>query len=99
MVAVQSPLVDLKYDDQTGLYIGALERQIMGLTMNEVKYQALLEYLTGQPWNDLSKDLEEKEIEQIAIAATEKKLGVTMFEAKRIVRERKEAADGVQHIE
>lgn len=87
MVAMQSPLVDLQYDDQTGRYIAALERQVMGLTINEVKYQALLELITGEEWTSIKHDLDEGKIRKIAVEALEAK-GIGSTEARRIVRER-----------
>lgn len=92
MVKIKSPLADLTYDDQTGLYIGALERQVLGLTIQDLRFRALLELITGEEWDDMKTEFEQNEIEAIAVRAVEKKLGVKHAEARKIVRERKEAA-------
>lgn len=88
MVAMQSPLTGMQFDEQTGRYIGVLERQVMGLTLNEMKYQALLELLTEQPWESLKHDLEADKIRHIAIDCIKLRLGVSDAEARRIVRAR-----------
>lgn len=91
MVALKSPMMGIELNEEAAAYVGVLERQVVGLTINEMKYRALLEMLTGEAWDDLKHDLEEGELESIAIAAVEKKLQVSNGQARRIVRERKEA--------
>lgn len=88
MVAMKSPLNDLKMDEQTSLYVGVLERQLMGLTINDARYRALLELLTGEEWDDMKTDFEDGEIKKIAIASLEKKLGISNEAARKIVRDR-----------
>lgn len=93
MVALKSPLVDVQMDEQTALYVGVLERQVLGLTINEMKYRALLEMVTGTTWDDLKTDLEAGELEKIARAAVEAQLGVTAQEARKIVKTRQAEAN------
>lgn len=93
MVALKTPLVDMEVSEEAALYIGVLERQVLGLTVNELKYRALLEMLTGEQWDDLKTDMEAGELEKIAIEATMRKLGVTNAKAREIVRERKALAN------
>lgn len=93
MVALKTPLVDMEVSEEAALYIGVLERQVLGLTVNELKYRALLEMLTGEQWDDLKTDMEAGELEKIAIEATMRKLGVTNAKAREIVRERKSLAN------
>lgn len=93
MVALKSPLIDAKMDDQTRLYVAVLERQVLGLTVNELKYRALLEMLTGETWDDLATDMESGELERIATEATAKKLGITVAQASRVVRENRDKAN------
>ena len=93
MVAVKAPLMDMEVSEEAALYIGVLERQVLGLTVNELKYRALLEMLTGQQWDDLKTDMEAGELEKIAVDATMKKLGVSYGKAREIVRERKALAN------
>lgn len=94
MVALQSPLIDAQMDDQTRMYVAVLERQVVGLSINEMKYRALLEYLTGSSWDDMKVDLEAGELEKIAVEAVQKKMNVSASTARKIVAERKAAATG-----
>lgn len=93
MVALRSPLLDLQLDPQAALYVAHLERQLCAYQINEVKFRALLEMLTGEAWDDLALDMENKQLKDIAVALAEKKLGVTNMEARKIIRRRMEQAN------
>lgn len=88
MVALRSPLIDLQLSHEAALYVAVLEKQVMLFQVNELKFRALLEALTGEPWDDLALDLENKAIFDIAVALAEKKLNVSNMEARKIVRAR-----------
>jgi hypothetical protein len=96
MVALRSPLLDLQLDPIASLYVGHLERQLLAYQINDIKYRALLEMLTGEAWDDLATDLENKELFDIAVALTEKKLGVGNMEARRIIRQRQAKANSTE---
>lgn len=91
MVSVQSPMIDAQMDEQTRLYVGVLERQILGLTIQISKYRAVLEAVTGGTFEALEVDMEKGDIEKLAIAATQKKMDVSADQARKIVRERESA--------
>lgn len=93
MVAVKSPLIGLQMDDQTALYIGVLERQVLALTVNELKFRALLELATGEEWDDMKTNFEEGAIRDIAVAIVQKKQNVSLGQARKIVKEREDAAN------
>lgn len=93
MVAVRSPLIDLEMDEQTALYVGVLERQVLALTINDAKFRALLEALTGVAWDDLRTDFEQSELNKIAEENLMTRLGVSRGEAKRIIRVNKAKAN------
>jgi hypothetical protein len=93
MVALRSPLLDLQLDPQAALYVAHLERQLCVYQINEVKFRALLEMLTGESWDDLALDLENKQLFDIAVALAEKKLNVTNMEARKIIRARQAQAN------
>lgn len=95
MVALRSPLIDLELDEQAALYVAHLERQLLAYQINDVKYRALLEFLTGDAWDDLAISLETKELKDIAIAAAQKKLGLTFMQAAKLVRQRQARANGL----
>lgn len=87
MVAIKNPLIEMEMDEAAAAYMGSLERQVLGMTIQELRYRALLELLTGEDWSDIAADLEDGEIQKIAIAQLEKK-GIDRRKARRIVSER-----------
>lgn len=92
MVAVKSPLLGLIMEPEVAAYVGALERQIAALSINEVKFRALLEVLTGEEWDNMKTEFESKEIFDIGVAYAEKRLGLKNMEARKWVRDRMEAS-------
>jgi hypothetical protein len=91
MAAVRQPLLDLVYDDETGRYIGMLERKLLILTQNDIKFRALLELLTDQPWDDYQFKEEDGEIRQLAQDALKRRLGISDADARKMVDERWQA--------
>ena len=87
MVAVKNPLIEMEMDEAAAAYMGSLERQILGLTIQELRYRALLELLTGEEWSDIAADLEAGEMEKIAVDAMQRK-GIDRRKARRIVASR-----------
>ena len=88
MVAVRHPLIDLVYNDETGRYIGHLERKLIKLIFDDLKMRALLELLTGDPWDDYTFTDEDGEIRKLAVDALVRRLGITDADARNIVKER-----------
>lgn len=93
MVNIQSPLIDAEYDEQTGAYIGVLERQLLGQNVLINKYRALLEVVTGEKHEEMVADLETGQLKEIAVRAIMRKEGVTIGQARRKLREREAAAE------
>lgn len=91
MVAVKNPLLEMECSEEAAAYIGVLERQLLGMTVQELRYRALLEVLTGDDWSDIAADLEAGEIEKIAVEQLVKK-GVDRRKARRVVGERAKAS-------
>lgn len=87
MVAVQSPLIDLQYDDRTGRYIANLERRITALVINETKFRALLELITGEEWDNMETDFEASSLRKLAEESLVAK-GMRPTEAHKLVYER-----------
>lgn len=98
MVRVKTPMPDMNLTVEAALYVAILERQVTALTLNDMKYRAMLEMLTGENWDDMVVDFEEGKLREIAIRATEAKLGVAYAEAHRIVREREQAANAAAEL-
>ena len=87
MVAIKNPLIEMEMDEAAAAYMGSLERQILGMTIQELRFRAVLELLTGEEWSDIAADLEAGEIEKIAVDAMQKK-GIDRRKARRIVASR-----------
>jgi hypothetical protein len=88
MVATRHPLIDLVYNDETGRYIGHLERKLIKLTFDDLKMRSLLELLTGDPWDDYQFADEDGEIKRLAVDALKRRLGLTDSDARNLVTER-----------
>lgn len=94
MVNIQSPLIDAEYDEQTGSYIGILERQLLGQTVLINKYRALLEMVTGEKHEEMVADLETGQLKEVAVRAIMRKEGLTIGQARRKLREQEAAEAG-----
>lgn len=88
MASLKSPLIDLMYNDETGRYIAALERKILLFTLNEIKFRALLELLTDEPWDDYQFKEEDGAIRKLAVDALMRRLNIPEDDASRLVAER-----------
>lgn len=88
MVATRHPLIDLVYNDETGRYIGMLERKLLKLQLDDLKFRALLELLTGDSWDDYSFSAEDEAIQTLAQDALKRRLGLSDEDARSLVQER-----------
>lgn len=88
MGSVRQPLLDLVYNDETGRYIGMLERKLLKLQLDDLKFRALLELLTDEPWDDYQFGAEDAEIKKIAVDALKRRLQLTDEDARKLVAER-----------
>lgn len=84
-VPMKNPLVGLEMDPDTAQYVGVLEGTIAALTINECKYRALLELLTGEPWEDTKIDFDGKVLMDLAVSALVKQTGMDRANAKNLV--------------
>lgn len=85
MAATQVPLIDMTTDEKGAFYIGALERKLSAMAVNEMKYRALLEMLTGLEWDEISTDVSANKLKKIATTATARRLARSMEQAEKIV--------------
>lgn len=88
MAAIRQPMVDIVYNDETGRYIAMLERKLLLLTLNDIKFRALLELLTDEEWEDYQFSEEDGQIQRIAQDALKRRLGLSDDDARRLVAER-----------
>ncbi len=93
MAVLQNPLQHMSGDDQMTRYVGVLERRLVLLTIQEQRFRALLEALTGEPWDDQYSDLEQAELDGLVEESLVKSLGVTKIEAAKMVRLHKQQAN------
>jgi hypothetical protein len=93
MTAVKHPLIDLVYNNETGTYLGMLERKLVIMTLENLKMRSLLELLTGDMWDDAKFDLEDKAIFKAAVDTLERRLQISHQDAINIVTERWEATN------
>lgn len=88
MAPTKHPLIDLVYNDETGRYIGHLERKLVKLTIDDLKFRALLELLTGDDWDDYHFGPEDEELQKLAVDALKRRLGLSTMDAQKMVAAR-----------
>ena len=88
MAPIRHPLIDLVYNDETGRYIAMLERKLLGMTVENIKMRTLLELLTGDMWDDVKFESEDKEIQKVAVDALKRRLQIPESDARKLVSER-----------
>lgn len=87
MAVVQNPLAGMQYESpEVAAFQGVMERRILLLTAQEIRFRALLESLTGEPWDDNYSDLDQAELDRLAERSLEKSLGISRVEAAQMVR-------------
>jgi hypothetical protein len=93
MTPVKHPLIDLVYNNETGAYIGMLERKMVIMTMENLKMRSLLELLTGDMWDDCTFETEDKQIFELAVDTLVKRLQISREDAINVVNNRWEATN------
>lgn len=88
MTSTRHPLIDLVYNDETGRYIGMLERKLLKLQLDDLKMRTLLELLTDQSWDDYQFADEDEQIRRLAEDALQRRLGLNQTDARNLVQER-----------
>lgn len=87
-VPIQTPLIGLTMDPETATYVGMLEGTIAALVINETKYRALLEMLTGDSWEATRVDMDGNVLMGLAVSALVKQTGMDLTRAKVLVLQR-----------
>lgn len=88
MGALKHPLMDLVYNDETGRYIGMLERKLVKLSIDDLKFRALLELLTDEDWDDYHFGDEDAELMKLAVDTLKRRLGLKDSDARKLVAQR-----------
>lgn len=87
-VPLQTPQISLEMDSDTAHYVGILEGTIAALCINECKYRALLELLTGESWEETRLDIKGDVLQQLAVSALVRQTGMALDRAKLLVAQR-----------
>lgn len=87
-VPINTPLADLDMDADTAHYVGVLEGTIATQVIQINKFRALLELLTGDPWEDVKLDPNGEKLKEISISALVKQTGISLAQAKVLVEKR-----------
>lgn len=93
MAATNVPLGDITTDEKGAMYIAALERKLIAMSVNEMRYRALLEMLTGEQWEEINTDINKGELMKVATTATQRRMARSLAEAEKIVNENIAAAN------
>jgi hypothetical protein len=93
MTPTKHPLIEMVYNNETGTYIGMLERKLVIMTLENLKMRSLLELLTGDMWDDVQFDLEDKAIFEAAVSTLERRLQISHQDALNLVTERWKACN------
>lgn len=88
MASAQSPLIGLEMTPETATYVALLENQLAAYAIQEAKFRALLELLTGDSWETTRLDIDGNALMAIAVAAIVKKTGMDAMSAKTLVTQR-----------
>lgn len=80
-----APLIGLQMTTETAQYVGMLEGTVAALVVNECKYRALLEILTGDSWEATKVDMNPNALMALAVSALVKQTGMDPVRAKTLV--------------
>ena len=97
MVNAQPPLIDLQFGEKEALYVAALEKRVSYMSLQEVKYHALLEMLTGETWETLKTNVDADELRKIAVTAGQRIFARSLKEAEERIDRNIAKANGVPY--
>lgn len=93
MASIQNPLAAMELTEEAARYIGVLERRVMLLTAQELRFRALLEAITGESWDDQYQDLDQDEMDRLVEDSLVKSLGISKADARKMVEANKSNAN------
>src|SRR4051812_19301910 len=88
MAPTRHPLIELVFTDETGIYIGMLERKLVMFERENIRMRALLTMLTGDMWEDTPMDCEDKAIFDLAVDTLKRRLQMSHEDARALVSDR-----------
>ena len=87
-VPLKSAPMPMDMSPDVATYVGVLEGTIAALCINEAKYRAYLELLTGEDWEDTRIDFQGNVLQELAVSALVKQTGMDRAKATVIVGKR-----------
>lgn len=87
-VPMQTALVGLEMDAETAHYVGILEGTISNLVIEQAKFRAFLELLTGDAWDGVKIDSNGVVLQKISVDALVKQTGMNRAKATLLVARR-----------
>jgi len=87
-VPLQSPMIGMDMTEDVALYVGILQGTVAALVVNECKYRAFLELLTGEPWEATRIDMKGEVLQKLAVDSLVKQTGMAPDRAKLLVAQR-----------
>lgn len=87
-IPLKSATIGLDLDPEAATYVGVLEGTIAALAINECKYRALLELLTGESWEATKIDVNGSALMELAVSILVKQTGMDIARAKVLVTKR-----------
>lgn len=93
MAPTRHPLIDLIANDETGRYIGLLERKLLIMQRENLRMRSLLEMLTGDMWDDYRFDAEDEEIFNLAVDSLMRRCQMSQEDARKLCEQRWQACN------
>lgn len=88
MTAVKSVPMPMDMSPDVAQYVGVLEGTVAALCINEARYRAFLELLTGEQWEDTRIDFNGNVLQELAVSALVRQTGMDLARAKVLVAKR-----------
>lgn len=93
MAPTRHPLIDIVYNDETGRYIGMIERKLLMLTLENMRMRTLMGLLTGDMWDDYNFEAEDSELFDLAVDALMRRCQMSHEDARALVEDRWKATN------
>lgn len=87
-IPINTPFADMDMDPDVAHYVGVLEGTVATQVIQMIKFRALLELLTGDPWDDVKLDANGEKLKEISINALVKQTGMSKAQAIILVQKR-----------
>lgn len=94
---LRNPALELQGDVKQKMYIAALERQVLRLSMRDIQLRSALEAATGRPYDSFDpREMTYEDICEVIAFDMSRGLNISIQEARSLVRENSETANPSQ---